>query len=79
VHRNAIPILGGLSLVAAAAVDAVAHVVAWMRRTILRLRARPPGRQYAAPMFRAAPTNDRVLGPPGVTRLDARGPPALVC
>jgi hypothetical protein len=79
VHRNAIPILGGLSLVAAAAAAAVAHVLAWMRRTILRLGARPPVPLYRSPVLRAPPTNDRVLGPPAVARLDARGPPSLVC
>lgn len=40
VHRNAIPILAALSLVAAAAVYAVAHLVAWMRRTLRALSAR---------------------------------------
>ena len=40
VHRNAIPILAALSLVAAALAAALEHVLAWMRRTIARLRAR---------------------------------------
>ena len=40
VHRNALPILAALSLVAAALAAALEHVLAWMRRTIARLRAR---------------------------------------
>ena len=39
-HRNAIPILAALSLVAAALAAALEHVLAWMRRTIASLRAR---------------------------------------
>jgi uncharacterized protein YcnI len=34
VHRNAIPILAALSILAAAAVAAVAHVLAWLRRAL---------------------------------------------
>lgn len=39
-HRNAIPILAALSLIAAALVAALEHVLAWMRRTIAVLRRR---------------------------------------
>ena len=39
VHRNAIPILAALSLIAAALAAALEHVLAWMRRTVARLRA----------------------------------------
>ncbi len=38
VHADAVPLLGGLSLVAAALVTAAEHVVAWMRRTLADLR-----------------------------------------
>jgi len=41
VHRNAIPLLAGLALVAAALAEAVLHLVAWMRaaaRELLRPR-----------------------------------------
>jgi hypothetical protein len=37
VHRDAIPVLGALSLVAAAVFAATEHVLAWLRRTISRL------------------------------------------
>src|SRR5512133_106857 len=39
VHRNAIPVLGALSLVAAAVATALEHVFAWMRRTLARIAA----------------------------------------
>jgi hypothetical protein len=38
VHRDLIPIVGGLSLVAAAVLSAVDHALAWMRRTFALLR-----------------------------------------
>jgi hypothetical protein len=38
VHRDLIPIVGALSLVAAAAIAAAAHVLGWMRRTFALLR-----------------------------------------
>jgi hypothetical protein len=41
VHRDAIPVLGALSLVAAALVSALDHVLAWMRRTLASLAPRP--------------------------------------
>ncbi|MDX6513505.1 MAG: hypothetical protein QOE36_3009, partial [Gaiellaceae bacterium] len=47
-HRNAIPILGALSLVAAALAAALEHVVAWMRRTVAQL-AEPARRLPHAP------------------------------
>jgi hypothetical protein len=37
VHVDALPILGALSLVAAAAATALEHVLAWMRRTLAAL------------------------------------------
>jgi Flp pilus assembly pilin Flp len=37
IHRDLLPIDGGLSLVAAAVIAAGAHVVAWMRRTFAAL------------------------------------------
>jgi len=72
VHRNAIPVLGALSLVAAALAAAVEHVLGWIRRTIAQLRTRmkaaPVGLvswaaliNPSAPVFAAA--------------LPARGPP----
>jgi hypothetical protein len=77
VHRDALPILTSLSVLAAAVSAAVEHVFAWMRRTIVRLRGerlrlacaaftpRRPGYQ---------PT--RTSAPPG--RLGARAPPLAI-
>jgi hypothetical protein len=42
VHRDVIPILGALSLVAAALVATLEHVLAWMRRVLAALTARRP-------------------------------------
>jgi hypothetical protein len=41
VHRDLVPIIGALALVAAAAIAAAEHVLAWMRRTFALLGARP--------------------------------------
>jgi hypothetical protein len=73
VHRDAIPILGALSLITAALVAALEHVVAWMRRTLgsvvgpsriagLVLVARPPSVELAPAAALAAPFGPR--GPP---------------
>lgn len=43
VHRNALPILAALSLVAAALAEAGAHVLAWMRAVVRELRRRRLG------------------------------------
>jgi hypothetical protein len=71
-HRNAIPILAALSLVAAALAAALEHVLAWMRRTIaaaLRARLAPiPLPVLFAPVQSA-------LVPAAVASLGARGPP----
>jgi hypothetical protein len=72
VHRDAIPILGGFSLVAAALAAALDHVLAWMRRTLARLAgAERPVAQRARlglrPLF--APT------PAAAAAALARGPP----
>jgi hypothetical protein len=73
VHRNAIPVLGALSLVAAALVGAVEHVLAWMRRTIARLAAEPIAEAAALP----PPAYEPALVPAYTEPLGARGPPAL--
>jgi hypothetical protein len=76
-HRDALPILGGLSLVASALAAALEHVLAWMRRTIERIRA--AGIRIApAPLALAfAPVHAPATQ---VTRasLGARGPPLTV-
>ncbi len=40
VHRNALPILAALALVAAALAEAAAHVLAWVRAVVRELRRR---------------------------------------
>jgi hypothetical protein len=74
VHRDAIPVLGALSLVAAALAAALEHVFAWMRRTLARIaRPRIAGLVLVpAPAFGALALAG-VAGPP----LGARGPPRL--
>jgi hypothetical protein len=56
VHRNAIPILAALSLVAAALAAALEHVLAWMRRTIASVAVTRP--RFAAPPLRVAIPGD---------------------
>jgi hypothetical protein len=72
VHRNALPILAALSLVAAALAEAAAHVVAWMRAVVRELRRRRltgelPAEvlsSYDAPVSRPALLSARPRGPP---------------
>ena len=76
VHRDALPLLGALSLLAAAAEAAARHLLRWMRRTLAALcprpRLRPRPARYATPCS-ASPRRTLLsaLGGP-------RGPPALV-
>jgi hypothetical protein len=73
VHRDAIPILLALSLVATALFAAAEHVVAWLRRTLARIAAvRPLARPLA---LAAAPV--AVALPVVPARLGARGPPVV--
>ena len=75
VHRDAVPILAALSLVAAAAVHAILHLVAWMHRSLRALTAR---RSLPRPLVLFAPHD---VAPPRAPRLWARrctrGPPAV--
>jgi hypothetical protein len=75
VHRNAIPILGALSLVTAALAAALEHVVAWMRRTLASI-AGP--RRIAGLVVVAQPQTNEFL-PTAVfaAPLGARGPPRV--
>jgi hypothetical protein len=75
VHRNAIPILCALALLAASVRGALRHVLAWMRRTIALLRTRPRALPQAARLYAAATQTafpalladrTRVRGPPRV-------------
>jgi hypothetical protein len=75
VHRDAIPVLGAFSLVAAAFVGALEHVLAWMRRVVAVLAGRRrlvpvlPPRRPGVPVQRPA----ALVSP----RPSARGPPLL--
>lgn len=72
VHRNAIPLLAALSLLAAALAEAASHVLAWMHavaRELGRRRLVPlphPLRVAApdAPLVRALPARPRSRAPP---------------
>jgi hypothetical protein len=70
-HRNAIPVLAALSLIAAALGTALEQVLAWMRRTIARLRARLD--PIPLPLFFAP--RQPALACAVVRALGARGPP----
>jgi hypothetical protein len=75
VHRDALPFLGSLSLVAAALAGALGHLLAWMRRTIAAILARPPrlrGRPLAARPGRGSLALRPRLLPLGAS---PRGPP----
>ena len=75
VHRNAIPILGALSLVTAALAAALEHVFAWMRRTLASI-AGP--RRIAGIVVLAEPHSATLLPAPAFAApLGARGPPSL--
>jgi hypothetical protein len=76
VHRNAIPILGALSLATAALAAALEHVFAWMRRTLASIAgprriagivvvARPPSAELLPAAAFAAPFGPR--GPPSLS------------
>jgi hypothetical protein len=75
VHRDALPLLGALSLVASALVAAATHLIRWMRRTLRGLA------QYRVPFFPTAalvPTRvPATRAPYASERLRTRGPPSL--
>jgi hypothetical protein len=73
-HRNAIPIIFALALLAAAARGALRHVMAWMRRTILQLRARP--RVLPRPILLDCATAQPAFASLLADRIRVRGPPA---
>ena len=73
-HRDAIPLLGALSLLAAAAASAVEHVLGWMRRTIERLTALCFPAAATPPIRRLSPTRPLSCRP-FAHSLGARAPP----
>jgi hypothetical protein len=72
VHRNALPILAGLALVAAALAEAGAHVLAWMCAVVRELRRHRLAGALPqvvlsfseAPVSRPAPLRSRPRAPP---------------
>ena len=75
VHRNAIPILGALSLATAALAAALEHVFAWMRRTLASI-AGP--RRIAGIVVLTEPHSATLLLPAAFAApLGARGPPRV--
>jgi hypothetical protein len=72
VHRNAIPLLAALSLLAAALAEAAGHVFAWMRAVARELRRRrlvPPPLPFrflapALPLTRTVTARPRPRAPP---------------
>jgi hypothetical protein len=75
VHRDAIPILGSLALLAASVRGALRHVLAWMRRTIELLRARRRVLPYPACVHTAAAQTK--LSTLLADRIRVRGPPRV--
>jgi hypothetical protein len=73
VHRDAIPVLAGLSLLAVAAHGAIEHLLAWAHRLVTLLAARLPLLRGSAPIFSstARPRSARV----GSAAAAPRGPP----
>ena len=75
VHRDALPLLAALSLVAAAVVAAATHLIRWMRRLVRALTQRRLELPISAVLVSASATEAQ---PQHATqRLRARGPPAL--
>src|SRR5207248_1466567 len=76
VHRDAIPLLAALSLVAVALFAAVEHLLAWMRRT-LALLAPEPRSSRPRPLLSPVAARGRPQPAWLAGVLPARGPPAL--
>ena len=74
VHRDALPLLGAFSALAAALVAALEHVFAWMRRTIAALRRARGAGGAARPASLHAPLG-RVPQVALAGSLGSRGPP----
>jgi len=76
VHRNAMPVVGALAIVAAALSCAAELLVAWMRRTVASFgRPRPVFLSFTRPVLIGTGRAVSALPPGGPV---ARGPPAFV-
>ena len=77
IHRDALPLLGALSILAAAPEAAAGHLLRWMRRTLQALRTRPRAR--LRPPARPLPPPSEAPPRPALAGLElARGPPAAL-
>jgi hypothetical protein len=76
VHRNALPLLAALALLAAALDVAARHVLAWARRTA-RALARPRVVVPQLPAVHLPPAGSPFLSAPVASSLGARAPPAV--
>ena len=72
VHRDAVPVLVALTLVAVAVHGAVEHLLAWARRAVALLAARPPLLRGAGRVFSSTA---RALSQRVEAAAPARGPP----
>jgi hypothetical protein len=72
VHRNAVPVLAGLSLLVVAAHGAVEHLLAWARRLVALLAARLPLLRGTGRVFSS---NARLRSARAVSTASPRGPP----
>ena len=77
VHRDALPLLGALSLLGAAAEAAARHLLRWMRRTLAAFRARPRAR-LRPPARPLPPRADRAFRAVLCGLDGARGPPVAL-
>jgi hypothetical protein len=74
VHRNAVPLLAALSLLATALAAVAAHVLAWMRRTLVRLAGRPRLLRFRNVVVACAERGAPAI--PALSLAQPRGPPA---
>jgi hypothetical protein len=77
VHRNALPILAALSLLAAALHAAGRHVLSWARRTIRVLVSRPPRLPRPTSVPAGPPRTPELRSELLALPLGARAPPAV--
>jgi hypothetical protein len=77
VHRNVIPIIGALALVGSAAVAALAHLFAWMRRVARRLLGGPRTARRTPRVAARRPVTLVAPASPLLEALRARPPPFL--
>jgi hypothetical protein len=75
VHRDAIPVLAGFSVVAVAIHAAVEHLLAWARRAVAQLLARLPRLRHGS---RGLTPVRRLVSQPFAATTVARGPPRLL-